>query len=221
MYLLLQGGILLWDSTIVQQLLKEVQFLKNEVNRLSMTRPYQETELDYNEDITTNKRTKRSTSSRNSDNRTRLTRSPNDYENEFPEEGPSENQKITETAAPKKSSGSPEEEYTYESWSRLKVSPEELGSMPYGDFSINIYGHTANERQELSNVTKRYYYVPVCELIHKSAKSFFNNVIKKAQVRFRVEMWNAHISNSVLEYTSNLVGQRLKPEQIQVLAKTL
>ena len=31
------------------------------------------------------------------------------------------------------------------SWSKLEISPVELGSMFYGDYAINIYGHASNK----------------------------------------------------------------------------
>ena len=74
------------------------------------------------------------------------------------------------------------------SWSKLQISPDELGSMPYGHYGLNIYGHSGNSLQS-TNATKRYYYTPICKLNHRSAISSFNNVTRQPEVRFRIEMW--------------------------------
>lgn len=102
------------------------------------------------------------------------------------------------------------------SWSKLQISPEELGSMPYGDYGINIYGHSANNLQ-LDNAKKRFYYSPISLLNHESVTSSFHNITKQPEVRFRVEMWNENIEKEIRKYTSELVHHPLSPGQIRVL----
>jgi len=102
------------------------------------------------------------------------------------------------------------------SLSRLEISPTNLPSMDYGDFRINIYAHSSNDRQ-MNNLLKRYYYSPLCVLNHKSVKSSFNHVTNQAQVRFPIEMWNSDIEKAILKHTSALVNHPLTKNQIQVL----
>lgn len=102
------------------------------------------------------------------------------------------------------------------SWSKLQISPEELGSMSYENYGINIYGHSANNLQ-VDHAKKRYYYSPISLLNHKSANSFFNNITDQYEVRFKVEMWNEELEKEIVKFTSDLVGHPLKQSQIRVL----
>ena len=86
---------------------------------------------------------------------------------------------------------------TLTTWEKLRIIPNELCSMPYGNFRVNIYEH-ANNRMETTNPSnKKYFYAPIALLDHKSAASFFNNVRKQAEIQFRIEMWNEKVENEV------------------------
>lgn len=102
------------------------------------------------------------------------------------------------------------------SWSKLQISPVEFGSMPYSHYGLNIYQHSENSLQP-DESKRRYYYIPICEMNHRSAVSSYNNVTRKREVNFRIEMWNEALEKKVLDYTSMLAGHSLKPEQIRVL----
>jgi len=82
------------------------------------------------------------------------------------------------------------------STSRLEVSPTHLGSMPYGDYRINIYGHFDN-RQVEDNSQKKYYYSPICVLNYESARSSLNYIKNQSEMRFSVEMWNEEVEKEI------------------------
>lgn len=104
------------------------------------------------------------------------------------------------------------------SWSRLHVSPNELGAMPYGHFSVNIYAHEDNKlNQQRGNDTKKYFYAPMAQLNFKSAFSFFNSVTKRWEISLRIEMWNEAMHESALNFASSLVGFQLRSDQISIL----
>ena len=104
------------------------------------------------------------------------------------------------------------------SWSKLEISPVELGSMPYSNYAINVYGHSSNNLQTTTNNKKKFYYTPVARLDHLSATSSFNNVTQQAEMRFRVEMWNDPVQKEVVKFTSQLAEDPLlKSDQVRVL----
>ena len=104
------------------------------------------------------------------------------------------------------------------SWSKLEISPVELGSMPYSNYAINIYGHSSNNLASTTNDKKKFYYTPVARLDHSSATSSFNNVTQQPEMRFRVEMWNDAVQKEVVKFTSELIGYPLlKSDQVRVL----
>ena len=104
------------------------------------------------------------------------------------------------------------------SWSKLEISPVELGSMAYSNYAINVYGHSFNNLASTTNDKKKFYYTPVARLDHLSASSSFNNVTQQAEMRFRVEMWNDAVQNEVFKFTSALVKDpSLQSNQVRVL----
>ncbi|XP_046654273.1 uncharacterized protein LOC124345613 [Daphnia pulicaria] len=104
------------------------------------------------------------------------------------------------------------------SWAKLQISPSELCSMPYGSFRINIYEHANNHKATTTNASvKKYFYAPIALLDHQSAKSFFNNVTKQPEVRFRVEMWNPKVESKVVNYLTEFLSQPIKSNQVQVI----
>jgi hypothetical protein len=99
------------------------------------------------------------------------------------------------------------------SWTKLQISPNSIGSMPYGDYRINIYEHAANKDPGF-NGTKRYYYAPIVLINHQSAYSSFNNVSKEPEMRFRITMWNEPVELEIVKYVSVLTQQQVNRTQV-------
>ena len=95
--------------------------------------------------------------------------------------------------------------------------PNELCSMPYGSFRVNIYEHANNKLETANPNDKKYVYAPIALLDHKGAVSCFDNVRKQAEVRFRIEMWNEKVENEVANYLSKVVGHQVNDYQVQVI----
>ncbi|XP_046654269.1 uncharacterized protein LOC124345538 isoform X2 [Daphnia pulicaria] len=107
---------------------------------------------------------------------------------------------------------------TTSSWAKLQISPSELCSMPHGSFRINIYEHANNHKATTTNASdKKYFYAPIALLDHQSAASFYNNVTKQPEVRFRVEMWNLKVESKVVNYLTKFLRQPIDPHQVQVI----
>ena len=100
------------------------------------------------------------------------------------------------------------------SWSKLQISHRVLVSMPHGNYRINIYEHLDNDK---NNQSQNYFYSPIAQLDHKSAASFFNDVTKQNEMRFRIEMWNDKVQNQVVNYLTDLFGLQVLPHQVQVV----
>ena len=45
-------------------------------------------------------------------------------------------------------------------WSTLRISPNELCSMPHGNFRVSVYEHADNSKSAISNERRKYYYAP-------------------------------------------------------------
>jgi len=93
-------------------------------------------------------------------------------------------------------------------WSNLHISSRELGSMPYEDYGISIYGHSENSLKAINE--KQYFYAPISKLLHKSAEISFNNVTKQHEVIFPIQI--------VRKYTEKLVKHPVDKEKIRVLS---
>ena len=104
------------------------------------------------------------------------------------------------------------------SWAKLQISPSELCSMPHGSFRVNIYEHANNHKATMTNASaKKYFYAPTALLDHQSAASFYNNVTKQPEVRFRIEMWNPKVESKVVNYLTEFLSQPIKSNQVQVI----
>lgn len=103
------------------------------------------------------------------------------------------------------------------SWAKLQISPDTLGSMPYGNFRVTIYEHSDNKKTSTQQSRQKYFYAPIALLDHKSAVSSFNNVTKQAEMRFRIEMWNEKVEREVVNYLGDVVGHQVKPHQVHVI----
>ena len=86
-----------------------------------------------------------------------------------------------------------------DSWDRLQISPNEFGSMPFGDGIVAIYEHSNNNKPSF-NGTKRYYYAPIALLNHDSAYTLFNNITKRAEMHFKIAMWDSNVESFIVRY---------------------
>jgi hypothetical protein len=91
------------------------------------------------------------------------------------------------------------------SWAKLQISPDTLVSMAYGNFRVDIYDHANNHKSTTAPSNYKYFYAPIALLDHQGATSSFNNVTKKAEMRFRIEMWNDKVQNQVVNYLGKVV----------------
>ena len=105
-----------------------------------------------------------------------------------------------------------------EPWSKLQISSDPLGSMFYGHYAINIYGHATNKQPTTKAEEKRYFYTPIARLDHLGATSSYNNVTRRVELRFRVELWNDDVQSQVVKFTSELTkNPSLGSGQVRVL----
>lgn len=103
------------------------------------------------------------------------------------------------------------------SWTKLQISPNELCSMPFGSFRVNIYEHAENSKLSTLPARYKYFYTPIAMLDHTSATSSFNNVTKQPEIRFRIEMWNDKVESEVVKYLGKVIGQPVHDHQVQVI----
>ena len=112
------------------------------------------------------------------------------------------------------------------SWAKLKISPDVLGSMPYGNFRIDIYEHSSNQRirsstSEPAEIAKqnlfKYYYAPIVLLDNASAASYFNNFTGQFELTFRVELWNDDVQLKVTNWIKQEIDSSAKASLIQVI----
>ena len=89
------------------------------------------------------------------------------------------------------------------SWAKLEISNRVIGEMNYNTYTVKIYGHSSNKDVNLPNQKKKYYFEPIGQLNHKSAKSTFNNVSKKYEMTFDVNMWDDTIRDAVHKFISD------------------
>jgi hypothetical protein len=89
-------------------------------------------------------------------------------------------------------------------WEKLQISPDTFSSVEYGNFLIEIYEHTDNNKATTTMSQKKYFYSPLAMLDHKSAVSLYNNVTNKSEMRFRIEMWNNKVQNEVVKHLNEI-----------------
>ena len=100
------------------------------------------------------------------------------------------------------------------SWARhLCVSEKMLASMPYRHFRITIYENAS----QLSACENRYFYSPIALLDHEKAVSRYNPVSRKAEVRFRIELWNKNVESRVVDYLKKIVGRHVEDHHVQMI----
>ena len=103
------------------------------------------------------------------------------------------------------------------SWAKLQISPNTLVSMAYGNFRVDIYEHANNQKSTTTPSNYKYFNAPIALLDHQGTTSSFNNVTKKAEMRFRIEMWNDKVQNQVVNYLGKVVGRQVNDHQVQVI----
>ena len=89
--------------------------------------------------------------------------------------------------------------------------------MEYGNFRIEIYEHSNNHKTATTASQKKYFYSPLALLDHKNAESSYNNVTKRSEMRFRVEMWSDKVQNEVVKHLKIIVGQEIKSNQVAII----
>jgi hypothetical protein len=106
------------------------------------------------------------------------------------------------------------------SWAKLQISPNTLGSMEFGLYSINVYEHASNHNPTTPKDRYMYYFAPISLLNHKSASSFLNNVTNQAEMRFHIYFWNAELKSRVVKFVSHQVLRLREPvndHQVQLI----
>jgi len=89
--------------------------------------------------------------------------------------------------------------------------------MPYGDGSVAIYEHSNNNKPSF-NGTKRYYYAPIALLNHDSAYSYFNNITKRAEMHFKIAMWDSNVESSIVKFLSEvLTHEPIERSQVGII----
>jgi len=92
---------------------------------------------------------------------------------------------------------------SFASWAKLEISDHVIGYMDYDTCTIKIYDHASNRDINIKNEEKKYYFEPIGQLDHFSAKSAFNNISNKAEMIFHVNMWSDSIRNAVHKFISD------------------
>nr|CAH0101326.1 unnamed protein product [Daphnia galeata] len=103
------------------------------------------------------------------------------------------------------------------SWAKLEISPDTLSSMEYGNFLIEIYEHAHNHKTTTTASQKKYFFSPLALLDNKSAESSFNNVTKRSEMRFHVEMWSDKVQKEVVKHLNEIVDHEIKSNQVRVI----
>ncbi|KZS16600.1 Uncharacterized protein APZ42_017143 [Daphnia magna] len=103
------------------------------------------------------------------------------------------------------------------SWAKLQISPDTLVSMEHGSFRVDIYEHADNHKENTLPNRHKYFYAPIALLDNKGATSSFNNVTQKAEMRFRIEMWNQEVQNKVVKYLGQVLGRKVNSHQVQII----
>jgi len=90
------------------------------------------------------------------------------------------------------------------SWAKLEISDHVIGYMDYDIYTVKIYDHASNNKDlNVKNEDKKYYFEPIGQLDHRTAKSAYNNISKKAEMTFNVNMWSDIIRNSVHKFIAD------------------
>ena len=88
------------------------------------------------------------------------------------------------------------------SWWQIEVFDETVGRMDYCNYALKIYDHALNKDVNLKNEERKFYFEPVVQLNHLSARSYFNNNSQKPEMTFQVNMWSDSVRNRVHKFLS-------------------
>ena len=75
--------------------------------------------------------------------------------------------------------------------------------MDYDTYTVKIYDHASNKKMDVKTEDKKYYFEPIGQLNHLSAQSAFNNISKKPEMTFNVNMWSDTVRNAVHKFISD------------------
>jgi len=108
------------------------------------------------------------------------------------------------------------------SWAKLQMSPTAIGSVPYMDFRVNIYEHSANRRnteatKNNTNIINRYYYAPIALLDARNLFFFQNKITGQIEMDFGIELWNDEIQKQVTEWIQREIDTTVKENFVQIL----
>ena len=98
---------------------------------------------------------------------------------------------------------------------KLQISLDSFSSIKYGNFHIEIFEHSNNQKVTASE--KKYFYSPIALLDHKSTVSRLNRFTKQPEIRFRIEMWNDKIEKEVIKHLVEIVGHEIKFNKVRVI----
>jgi len=89
------------------------------------------------------------------------------------------------------------------SWAKLEISDRVIGYMDYDTYTVKIFEHNSNKGVNMTNEKKKYYFEPIGQLNHLSAESTFNNVSKKYEMTFNINMWDDTVRDAVHKFISD------------------
>ena len=85
-----------------------------------------------------------------------------------------------------------------------------LASMPYRQFRVNIY-------ENLTHGNPCYFYTPLALLDQDTITSRYNPVSRRAEVSFRIGLWNENVENHVISYVKKILCSRIEDHQVQMI----
>ena len=111
------------------------------------------------------------------------------------------------------------------SWAQLKISPNIVGSVHYANFRVNIYEHARNTKTNNNQQSqcsfdfdnKKYYYMPIAMLDSSSASSSYNNVTRRPEMTFWIELWNHQVEKAVTDWVKRNFKDEIISNQIEVI----
>ena len=77
------------------------------------------------------------------------------------------------------------------SWNKLEILPKSIGSIEYDNVEIRIYSHSKNGA--------KFYFAPISLINDSSARSYYNQETKQAEMDLRVELWNDQVKAKVAQ----------------------
>lgn len=90
------------------------------------------------------------------------------------------------------------------------ISEKIMASMPYQHFRVNIYKNSSAR-------DTRYFYTPLALLDQETIISQYNSINRRAEVSFRIELWNKNVETHVISYLKKIVGTCIENHQVQII----